>query len=318
MPNEFKGRVTGNSFQIGKVHTLNVDGGSAEKKSSPTPPDDKPKPAHVVAVVVALFLVGAIVNSCEGSPEDPVFPAADQGTRPAWVSDDAVAQKVADKLVQCATEVVLEPVNCPQTHSASSPRNVRWELVGDPRDGMQVRWAGDRFLARGAAVMTVSYEAEHGRALEVKGFHFQTEVPWRGDQTRIDSIHRPSPALPAGTIRKERYDLPDGDLVRTVRDGFTACAAAAMPPMCPRNASTPRAKDSTWTVEGDPAGNWTSTKDAEFGLLRVTANYSLVARWTTTFFATYESSRTQSGTYEATIIRTVNKTPRLLAIKHVR
>ncbi|WP_143091494.1 hypothetical protein [Lentzea albida] len=61
---------------------------------------------------------------------------------------------------------MLEPANCPQAHQAHSPGGVRWELVGDPRDGMQFRWAGDRFLARGTAVMTLSYEAERSsRAL---------------------------------------------------------------------------------------------------------------------------------------------------------
>ncbi|GHH58438.1 hypothetical protein [Lentzea cavernae] len=316
MSNEFKGRVTGNSFQIGKVHTLNM-GGDAATKSGAEPPPDKPSAVQFAvgfALVVVIIAIGA---ACQGD-DKPVFPAADQGTRPAGVSDDAVAEVVADKLAQCATEVVLEPVNCPQAHSATSPRNVRWELVGEPRDGMQVRWVDDKFLARGTAVMTVGYEAATGKAVEVKGFHFETEVPWRGDQTRIESIRQPKPAPAAGTIRKERYDLPDGDLTKAVRDGFAACAATVpMPPKCPHNPHTPSGKDMTREVEGDPVANWTSTKDAEFGLIRVKASYSLVARWTETFFTTYETSRTQSGTYEATIIRTPNKTAQLLTVKHV-
>lgn len=318
MPNEFRGRVTGNAFQIGKVHTLNMGGGTPTGSGAEPPPQDKPKTVHVAvgfALVIVIVLIG---NACQSSTKDTGFPVADQGTRPVGVSDHAVAEVVADKLEQCATEVVLAPANCPQAHTASSPRNVRWQLVGEPRDGMQVRWVDDRFFARGTAVMTVGYEADTGRAHEVKGFYFQTEVVWRGDQTRVDSIRQPAPVPEAGTIRKERFDLPDGDLTKAVRDGFAACAASSpMPPNCPRTPYTPSGKDVTRVVEGDPVGNWTSTKDAEYGLLRVKASYSLVARWTETFFTTYETSRTQSGTYEATIIRTPNKTAQLLTIKHV-
>ncbi|SEQ37597.1 hypothetical protein [Lentzea albida] len=52
-------------------------------------------------------------------------------------------------------------------------------------------------------------------------------------------------------------------------------------------------------------------------MLQVKTGYSLVARWTQTFFTTYETSRTQSGTCEATIIRTPDRTAQLLTIKHV-
>src|SRR5690625_2865112 len=139
MSNEFRGRVTGDSFQIGKVHTLNVGGGSATGSSADPPEEEKPKTIHFAvgfALVVVIVLVG---NACPSRAEDPALPVAGQGSRPVGVSDGAVAQKVADKLARCATEVVLEPATCPQSHPAYSPRNVRWELVGDPRDGMQVK-----------------------------------------------------------------------------------------------------------------------------------------------------------------------------------
>ncbi|MFS8098646.1 hypothetical protein LFM09_16060 [Lentzea alba] len=326
MRNALSGWVTGTSVQIGDVKGDFVlrQGGPAGRKPTEPRPSEKPKltAGHFIVGVLILF-IGGIINACNGDTNsaDAGFPSTDQGSRPAGISDDMIAQLVADKLRQCATEVVLTPVNCPQTHTASSARNVRWELVGDPRDGMQVRWHNDKFLARGTAVMTISYDAGTRQSLEIKRFHFETEVQWRGAESRIESIRQPTTAPPPGTITKDRFTLPDGDLVRVVREGFVTCAsatAAPMPRMCPRATGTPAAQQASWSLEGEPVGNWTSARDAEFGLLRLTASYSLVVRWNSTvLFLAANHSHTQAGTYEATIVRTPNKTARLLQIKHV-
>lgn len=326
MRNEFNGRAR-TTYQFGTVKgnvVVRGDSGSKKRENRAGPPSaesrQKLTPGHVKAALVIILMLGAIARSCDTGSKDTGFPTTDQGSRPSGVSDDAVAQVVTNKLQQCTTEVVLTPAHCPQTHAAASARNVRWELVGDPRDGMEVKWQNDKFVARGTAVMTVSYDSYSGPDFAIKSFHFQTEVPWRGADTRIDAIRQPKTAPEAGTISKERFTLPDGDLVKAVRDGFNACASATaspMPPTCPRTASTPSVKDVWWSVEGDPVANWTSTGDKEFGLLRLTASYSLVVSWKYTFFVEGVSTQPQAGTYEATLVRTPNKTARLLAIKHV-
>lgn len=325
MRNEVSGRVSGANHRLVQVRDVygNVtlsDSSRSEGRPGAKPPARKPKSnAGVVVLGVAVIMIGIIAEACGTDSRDTEFPAAELGTRPAAVSDDLVAQVVTDKLRLCATEVVLAPANCPQSHPVSSGRNVRWDLVGDPRDGMQVRWHNDRFFARGTAVMTVSYHSDYGQTHAVKWFHFQTEVPWRGEETRIDTIYQPKTAPPAGTIRKDRFNLPDNDLTAAVRNGFTACASsviAPMPPTCPRTFYTPSAKNVVWAIEGNPVGNWTSSRDAEFGLLRLTASYSLVMNQQGSTFFQPQSQHTQAGTYEATIVRTANKTARLLEIRH--
>src|SRR5690349_3036676 len=99
MPNKFRGRVTGNNFQIGKVHTLKVGGGPTKSRGKP-PPKDKPNGAAFAAGFAAFLVFGIIGSSCQGGEDGPVFPATDQRTRPIGVSDDAVAKVVADKLAQ--------------------------------------------------------------------------------------------------------------------------------------------------------------------------------------------------------------------------
>lgn len=328
MNNEFTSQAHGPGFQIGNVHGDIVLHGTSvpaesESAAETEPPTDETKfpVRYVVAGVLLLVLVLVITNACGSGQEDPPFPAADQGTRPAGVSDDAVRKVVEEKLGRCADAANLAPSNCPQVHEANSPRNVRWELVGDPRDGMDVRWNNDRFVARGTAVMTVSYEVAARRELAIETFHFRTEIQWRGDDTQIDAIRQPMSAPPPGTIKKTQFTLPDEDLVKAVRDGFTACVSATsspMPPMCPRTPSTPAMTDATWSIEGNPVGNWATSKDdAEFGLLHVTAGYSLTLRKTSAEWWKSDYDHTHSGNYEATIIKTREGKARLLVIKHV-
>jgi hypothetical protein len=334
MRNELSGRVSGVGNKILQINKLKGDvvlGDNTtaaagrrrrgNRSSSGKSRNGKPGGGFAVFLLAAGMGVG-IIQSCDSGTaniRDTAFPSAEQGSRPGGVSDDAVARLVTDKLRSCATEVVLAPVNCPQAHSAQSAHRVRWELVGNPHDGMQVVWHNDRFFARGTAVMTVNYVTAHGGPdTAIEAFHFQTEVTWRGDETRIDSVYRPRTPPPPGTIRKERFRLAESDLPKAVREGFTACTAVTtspMPPVCPRTLHTPALGKARWSLEADPLMNWASAQDAEFGLVRVTASYSAALHTDhggssgTPFFI-------QSGNYEATLVRTPNKTARLLGLRH--
>lgn len=324
MRNELSGRVTGTSFQIGDVHGDIVLLGD----STPTSPRPRVRPqpsgsgtkltvGYVVIGVICVLIT--ITRSCDSDPADTGFPASDRGTRPAGVSDAMVTQVVWQKLQSCATEVVAEPANCPQAHNVTGAENVRWHHAGDPTDGMLIRWDHDRFVVLGAAVMTIDFDKGVNRYSEVKTFHFETEVQWRGADTQIDIIRQPKLVPAPGTIEKQRYNLPDTDLVGAVRQGFVTCASATFTPMprtCPRYA-TPRAAKATWSIDGNPVGNCRTSRNTEFGLLRVTGSYSLVVRWIDTSFWDTNKSRTQSGTYEALLVRTTDGKAELLAIRHV-
>lgn len=324
MRNELSGRVTGTSFQIGDVHGDIVLLGDSTPAT--TRPRVRPQPSGsdtklIIGYVVlgVLCILITITKSCDSGPDDASFPGSDRGTRPAGVSDSMVAEVVRKKLQSCAIEVVPEPANCPQAHSVSWPENVRWRLVGDPTDGMLVRWDHDRFVVLGASTMTIDYDKGLNQYREVKAFYFETEFQWRGDGTQIEVIRQPRSDPPPGTIRKKRFDMTDNDLIEAVRQGFKTCASATSTPMprtCPRH-GTPRAEKASWSVEGNPVGNCRISRDAEYGLLRVTASYSLVVRWIDTNFWDTNESRTQSGTYQAVLVRTADGKTELLAIKHV-
>ncbi|KJK35470.1 hypothetical protein UK23_42780 [Lentzea aerocolonigenes] len=329
MQNEFTGRVHGPSFQIGNVHGgIHLHGTPAPNEpDSPAEPEpeaaDGPK-VPIRTIFAGIVLIGVIIliaNACGSSPEDPAFPDRDQGTRPVGATDDAVAQLVFDRLERCATASVLAPSNCPQTHKATSARNIHWELVGDPRDGMQVRWNNDKFMARGTAVMTVSYDLTSGQEFAIEKFHFRAETMWRGEDPQIDSIRQATSPPPSGTIKKERFSLPDGELVKAVEAGLRACVSVTSSPMaptCPRTVPAPRLTNASWTLDGSPAGNWVPDQgDAEFGLLHGTASCSL--RLTRAADGFWDSSydHTFAVNYEATLVRTADNKARLLEIRQV-
>lgn len=328
MRNESTGPVSGHSFQIGKVHgDIHLYGTSGQGEpagpAEPEPEAETPKlpVRYIIAGILLVIVIILIANACGGGPDDPAFPDTDQGTRPSDVTDDAVTRLVAERLQRCAAAAVLTPSNCPQTHKANSPSNVHWDLVGDPRDGMQVRWNNNRLMARGTAVMTVSYESVGRPQFAIERIHFWTEIQWRGTDTRVDSIRQAKSAPPPGTIRKQRFTLPEDDLTNAVRDGFEACVSATsspMPPTCPNTSNTPRRENVSWSLDGNPVGDWaTHRDDTEFGLLRVTASYSLRLQYTGNGIMEGDHNRTYGGNYEATLVRTADNKARLLEIRQV-
>ncbi|KOV84999.1 hypothetical protein ADL03_11645 [Nocardia sp. NRRL S-836] len=264
-------------------------------------------------------MIAGLLYSCDtstGNVRDVAFPD-EEGSQPAGVGDSTVAALVADKLRQCAAEVVLSPANCPQSGSVAAAHNVRWELVGDPADGMHVVWHKDKFFARGTAVMTLTYDSAIGPGAETKPFHFQTELHWQGSASRVDDIYRPRVTPSTGTISKRRFQLPERDVVDAVRAGFTSCvgsASAPMPAGCPRTASTPSITGATWRLNSDPVTNWRIEEDSTFGIVRLTANYSASLRLRRSTSAS-APLYTQDGPYVATLVRT-GDSARLLDIRH--
>lgn len=310
--------------QANKIGTVNLNTGTPRSRgkssSHPATTADKKTTASGGAALGALLLIGSILHSCDsnaGNVRDVAFPA-EQGTRPAGVDDSRIIALVADKLRLCAAEVVLAPANCPQSESAAAVHKVRWELVGDPADGMQVVWHNDRFIARGTAIMTLTYGSASGPGAAIKAFHFQTELRWQGQHSRVDDIYQPRVAPAAGTIKKLRFQLPEHDVTSAVRGGFAACVGVTYSPMpvtCPRTGYTPAVNDATWRLEADPLVNWSIAPDPEFGLARLTANYSAALHRSVDANAP-TPLYTQSGAYVATLVRAENGTARLLDIRH--
>jgi hypothetical protein len=325
MRNHLSGDVRENStvVQVGNARNITINNrdansGRPSKPGSVSPRD--PKAASGGGALVLIVLIGFILHSCDsnaGNVRNTTFPG-EHGTRPANVSDDAIKTLVADKMKSCASEVVLTPANCPQSHSAQAAQKVRWELVGDPSDGAQVVWHDDRFFARGTATMSLTYDSVNGPEGAIKLFHFQTEVPWRGSESRVENIYQPRTPPAAGTIKKQRFELPENAVTAAVRDGFASCVnspSSPLPATCPRLGSAPQLTNAAWRLEADPLTNWSIEGEAEFGLIRLVASYKLALRSRNAPNAPVPMY-TQDGAYEATVVRTADGSARLLTIKH--
>ncbi len=320
--NNVSGNVNGVVLQANNIDTvtLTASGTHAEDTLSPQSSADADlQKTSGGGFLLVLLLIGGILYSCNtsaGNVRDVAFPD-EEGAQPAGIGDSTVAALVADKLRRCASEVVLAPANCPQSEAVAAAQNVRWELLGDPADGMHVVWHKDRFFARGTAVMALTYDSANGPGAATKAFHFQTELRWQGPQSRVDDVYQPRVTPSTGTISKRRFQLSERDVLDAVRVGFDSCVggpSAPMPVTCPRTASTPSLTNVTWRLDTDPLTNWSIEEDTAFGLVRLTANYSVGLRRRGSA-STSAPLYTQGGPYVATLIR-AGGSARLLDIRH--
>ncbi|WNV84185.1 hypothetical protein [Umezawaea sp. Da 62-37] len=292
--NDLSGVVHGTVVQAGRI-TMVKDADGASK-----PPAGLP--------LVALLVVGVLIflsQGVGGNVGTTAFPA-EPGTRPAGATDEAVVAAIGRKLVLCASEVVLKPANCPQAVPSAQPAHgVRWELLGDPVDGAQVRWDDGRAFVRGNAVMTVRFDTAAGPESSTQTFQYQAEFPWQGDRTAIDDVYRVEGAR-AGVITKRHPAWSEQDVLAVVRDGFVRCvgtSASPMPSGCPGTPSTPKTTDVSWTFEGDPPPNANTRQrfDDQYGLIHVVGSYSAVVRRRNGRDSA-QPYYSQSGTYDATVI----------------
>ncbi|MDX8031573.1 hypothetical protein SK803_15205 [Lentzea sp. BCCO 10_0856] len=276
-------------------------------------------PARVLAVRVLLVLLLTCAQQYAVTAlGDSTFP---DGTAvwPLGVDEDEVAELVAARMRDCASEVVTAPVNCPQRGSAQRVHSVKWALMGNTRDGMWVVWHRDRFYVSGTAVMTLGYVTSGSHGYEVDEVRFTAEVRWRGSQTTTADVTLGQGMFP-GLIRKEGFELTREEIGAAIRRRFNACTATTESPMgigCPLAADAPRVSGVQWKLTNLQLAHARIEPDPEFGVVRVKGSYSVTASSCGPLDSQPQPLYTQSGTYRATLIGVAKGAARLLEIKHV-
>ncbi|HUQ58260.1 hypothetical protein [Lentzea sp.] len=268
------------------------------------------------AIMAALLVCGE--QYALSVSADTTVPAG-ENVRPFGIDEDVIARLVADKLNMCVEEAVPVPVNCPQRHTAPIRGTVAWGLAGDPRDGMRIVWHDGRVIASGSAIMTLWYHG--GDDFEVIPVRFTTNVRWRGQETSVEDVG-PIISGGPGALEHGRGLEPTREVIReAIRFKFTECMIEEVSPMdgrCPHATGAPFHRNVRWNLHGDPAGNLDIATDQEFGLVRVTAGYSMTA-----FFrddGIHDGPLPQfsllSGTYVATLVPTRNGGAVVLNLAH--
>ncbi len=196
----------------------------------------------VVRTLLALLLIGG-EQYAFGALGDNTFPEG-ESIRPAGVDEDNIAQMVVSMLRRCATEVVTAPANCPQREVvAPEAYDLEWQLVGDPRDDMRIRWYRDRFYISGAAVMTLSDKTADMFSSEVSKVPFGAELTWRDRPSGFPGDHlRFTERAAVGIGMKQGFELTGLDFLHTIQVEFFACITSTFSPMavgCPRTSHTP-------------------------------------------------------------------------------
>lgn len=155
---------------------------------------------------------------------------------PVGVEQKVIEELVAARIRQCTSEIVTTPVTCPQRGSVQRVHDVKWALLGDPKDGMWVVWHGDRFYVSGTAVMTLGYVTTGGYGNEVHALRFTAEVRWRGRETTEADLSL-LPGLFSGLTRKSGFELTRDEVGLAIRRHLDDCTATTESPMaveCPR------------------------------------------------------------------------------------
>lgn len=311
MCNEVSGEVRGGT--VLQVHQVN---GDILLRREPVRRDWTASARTLTArMFLALLLIGAQQHAVSALGDVTVPRGA--VVWPVGVNQKMVKELVEARIRQCTSEIVTAPANCPQRGSAQHVHDVKWALLGDPKDGMWVVWHGDRFYVSGTAVMTLGYVTSGGYGNEVDALRFSAEVRWRGSQTTEADVSL-LPGLFSGLIRKSGFELTRDEVGLAIRRHLDDCTATTESPMaddCPRAGDTPRISGVQWRLNDYQLINARIDQDAEFGLVRVTGSYSVTA--SSCDSRDSQPLYTQSGTYLATLIRLGKGTARLLEIKHV-
>jgi hypothetical protein len=298
-----------NSFQRGKNNinvNINVDspaGADHDIEDAEGASDDsakKPSSGFFLVPLIAIAILVLIVGIANGgnAPTSPT--AAPSKPWPPGVSREMLVAPVAEKLVNCAKEPVLEPRNCPQHAYAQRAERVRWSLHGYPVDGAYIHYDGRNFEITGVAVMSVTYKDPDSEIFLPVLLPYKAVVYQERNQIKFGSIIELN-AIPKEVTKRQTEKSPDA-INEIVRNAFDTCVSvdySPMPQRCPQTGVTPSTENTTWELESDPLLNASHDFDDDTGILHVRGSYSAFMDGTN-WFGRHRLS--QAGNYDAWIL----------------
>jgi len=249
----------------------------------------------VVLIVLALLIYGA-----SASNEAVQFPAK-TAPWPEHSTAQLVETPVVNWLASCANEMVLSPINCPQSASSNgnAVSNVHWTLHGNPSDGAQIRYLNGKFWVLGHAVMTVTYtDSAEGDQRQMDIFGYEATIAWNNNHPTLASLK--SVGLNAGpSVIEHDPHLPWSLVSATVLTGFEQCAANKITPMPEQCMGIGSYGDhAAWRLIGNPLLNARQSFDPATGLVHVTGSYAMTDAYQLPFFGNREND-SLSGNYDA-------------------
>jgi len=254
----------------------------------------------VIAVVIGLiWWVSSGSSAPAASSAAPSFPAKSDPW-PAGATTAGILAPVTSWLANCAEEVRLSPVNCPQTASASTDQvsGVRWTLHGNAGDGAVISYKQGKFWVFGHAVMTVTYNS--GTQWDLDAFGYLATVSWNDGHPSVES---PPQAIstdsgPRVVKHDPRISMAEASALVTV--GFKQCAALKATPLPEQCMGLGQSGDNaTWTLVGNPVLNATESFDPSTGLVHVKGNFVLTDSYHV--FLLGHQTDNLPGTYDAAL-----------------
>jgi hypothetical protein len=256
----------------------------------------------VFIVVVVLLIYGGSHLGNSASSEAVQFPAK-SAPWPEYSTAQLAELPVVNWLESCANEMVLSPINCPQSVSSNgnAVSNVHWVLHGNPSDGAQIRYSNGKFWVLGHAVMTVTYtDSAEGNQWQMDTFGYEATISWNTNHPALDSLK--SVSLNGGASVTERDPHLSWSLVSAaVLTGFKQCAAYIITPLPEQCMSIGDYGDhATWRLIDNPLLNARQHFDPATGLIHVTGSYVMTDSYLLQFIGSRENDYL-SGNYDAVL-----------------
>lgn len=292
-------------LNVGDKARITINNSPARPVGATAVGDAAKKTGGVGMLVVAAVLgvIYLLSDADEGRPDD-VFPAQTDPLPPG-LTTPAVTAAAASGLRSCVREVVLQPVNCPQSVDESYPEDaedVSWSLHGDPTDGARVSFQSStkRFQVVGNAIMSADYTILDERKAVTLPVPYLATFTWEDGRLIQDEIRRFSGTADPPIVKTDPA-IPRNRVLSLVAAEFRRCAAvksAPMPPRCPQPEYPEEQDHASWVLNGDPVANARVSFDPGTGLTHVVGNYSATVRYKAFLD---DGDVTHSGAYEALV-----------------
>lgn len=306
----------------GDIHITNTasrpDAQSAEVEETAGTESGSSSGGGWIALIVLIILVYGGYHFTTSSSDNAVQFPAKTAPWPEHSTAQLVETPVVNWLASCANEMVLSPVNCPQSapSSGNAVSNVHWALHGNPSDGAQIRYLNGKFWVLGHAVMTVTYtDSAEGNQWHMDIFGYEAAITWNDNHPTLTSL-KPVSLNTGPLILKHDPHLSLAPVSATVLTGFEQCAALKTTPL-PEQCMGIRSygDHAAWRLIGNPLLNARQSFDPATGLVHVTGSYAMTDSYKLPFFGNPENE-SLSGNYDAVLSLDGTKTSLLQIAKH--
>jgi hypothetical protein len=211
----------------------------------------------------------------------------------------AATKTVKDLFTSCLQRTDAYSNACPQRLNFNTNAPVKWQVVGDPTDGLKFNTDPSGGVnASGYYLMTATVTTDDGIAHRISGGPYAVVLTWDGQAFQVQGFGY----SPGGQTPLVNPGAGQTNVLDAVKAGWQTCLAATTfsPPDCPARAGAYNATAPKWSSATDPMAGAIVSWDGSEGVYKVTGNYSLVVKYTN--YSGQPEEQSLNGRYTAVVV----------------